>query len=142
MFSNGYGSVPSGVPYGSIFGHTVLIMAVLIAGLFLGMWLIGKLFKSEATPVECFNVAVSSQVPMVCALFIGMILSYISIQLCMLVINLGGVLLTVCAYVGYQKVLRLEEDKTVYALPLAFFVMYVCLYLGMKVFIMPSLTGM
>lgn len=124
-------------PNDLIFGQTILLMIVVITALFLGMWLVGRfLFKAKATPIEYFNIAVASQVPMVCAIVIGLILSYISFTLGRPVIALGIVVQIVCVYIGYQRLMNLEEDKTVFALPLALLVMYLLIYLAFKIFIM------
>lgn len=124
------------IPYGWIFGHTILVMAMAVVGLFLGLWLMGKLFKSEAGPLEYFNVAVASQVPMICAIIVGLILSYISFPLGLLIINLGFIMLVACVYQGCQKVMNQGQDKAIFALPLAFLVMYLFVYIAIKIFIL------
>lgn len=136
LYDSAMNEVMSEIPYGTIFGYSILLEIAVIGGLFLGMWLVGKyLFKSDGKPAEYFNVAVVSQVPLICAIAAGLIISYISLPLGLLVMKLGGLLSVVCAFLGFRQVMGQEEDRTVLALPLAFLVMYLVIFIVYKIII-------
>lgn len=116
--------------YGSVFMCSLLIAITFTGGLFLGLFLIGKyLFKGNGTGKEFLNAAVVGQIPFAISLVAGIILAYISPYLLLLLINIGVMISFLCNYAGLQQVTGMDENRTAFALVLAYIVMFLVIFL-------------
>lgn len=135
MLSYGESNFSPEIPYGLVFGHSLLLILAVIGGLFLGMWLTGKyIFKASGEVHQYFNVAAASRVPFITALIAGLILSYISIYLGMMAVIMGAIVSLVCVYTGLQEITGIDEDRLVYGLCLSYVSMYLFVFIILKIF--------
>lgn len=127
--------ISTNTPYESIFFFGLFFCLAMILGLFCGQFATGKfMLKSTPGAIPCFNVAVSSQVPLITAVFFGMVLSYISVPLVLIVMKIGALVSVISVYFGLQKASEGENDRVVYALPLTVLVMYLVVYIFVRIF--------
>lgn len=120
----------------SIYFFSMLLSVVIMLGLSLGLFLAGKYFlKSNAGNNRYINVAIGSQIPVVVAMVVGLIISLITVPLGIMVFRVGAIVSIVYAFFGLEQITGVEKDKLIYALPLAYVVMYLIGYIFTGIYI-------
>ncbi|MDD3894533.1 MAG: YIP1 family protein [Syntrophomonadaceae bacterium] len=119
---------------GKIFLYMALLVLICMGGLSLGLWLAGKyLFKGKGEYEDFLAIAVVGQIPMLGAIIAGSILSYIWAFLGILVILIGSIITPVVNYAGLHQTSGLDENRSVFAVALAYVVMYIVLAIVFKI---------
>lgn len=121
---------------GQVFLYMALLGLVCMGGLSLGLWLTGKyLFKGRGEYVDFLTIAIVGQIPMMGALLAGSILSYITAYLGMLMIVIGSIITPITNYAGLHQISGLDENRSAFAVALAYVVMYIVLAIVLKIVI-------
>ena len=137
MSSSPFESLIGGhIPYGSIFFYSLLAAIVMISGLFAGIYLVGGLlFKGKGNVLAAWNVAVASSVPYVAGMLGSMVLSYLSLILGLVVYWFGSMISILCVYDGIKEAMALDDNRSAFAVPLAYLVMMFLIYVLVRILI-------
>jgi hypothetical protein len=117
MFSE---TINASVPYSKIFIQTGFLFIIGMIILFASNYLIGKyIFKSSVKPLTIVNVISCSAIPFIVALFLRIILSYISSTLGVAVLFIGIIVAIISLFRGITKVLNISEEITIFIIPIS-----------------------
>lgn len=125
MFNGTAQFMNESVPYSKIFIQTVFLFITAIAVLFALNYLIGKyVFKSSVKVVTIVNVISCSAIPFIAALFLRIILSYISSTLAFAVLFVGMIVALISLFRGITKALNISEEITIFIIPISYLAMF------------------
>lgn len=114
---------------GQVFLGAMIGGLLMIVGMFLGLFLMGKAFGGGGEAGQYLVVATAIQVPVLAALTVGVILVNLTPYLLMLVVFIGSMLSVICNYCGMHQVSGLNENKSALASSLSYIVMLLFLFL-------------
>ena len=127
------GSFYGGIPYGKIFGYSLLFAVFSMAGLAIGVYLCSKLFRGSARLESALGVAVGANVPLTAVLLLYIIFASISIWIGSIVYIFGFLVFAYCVFIG-TKAMVSDENRAIYAASLSFIVMMVIQFIVIRIF--------
>ena len=123
-------SITGRMSYSKILFQSVLLFVIAIIILFALNYLIGKyIFKASVKPLTIVNIVSCSAIPFVVALFLRIILSYISSTLAFTVLFLGVIIAMISLFRGITEALNLSEEITVFIIPISYLGMFCVEYI-------------
>ena len=123
-------SITGSMSYSKIFMQSLLIFIIAIIILFGLNYLIGKhIFKSSVKPLTIVNIVSCSAIPFIVALFIRIILSYISSTLAFAVLFIGVIVTLISLFRGITEALNLSEEITIFIIPISYLAMFCAEYI-------------
>jgi predicted nucleic acid-binding Zn ribbon protein len=127
----GYYGLDNSLPYGKVFISSFILTLLsigIIAGVSFGA---NKLIsKSDKGFFPLLNVAVCAQVPYMASLFIGTILSYLSVRLFILVLVLGLILTIISAFEGIKKAGEGSENSAAFVTCIVYGISALIMYIS------------
>lgn len=121
-FGSGMGDAMGQVFFGAMIGGLLMIV-----GMFLGLFGMGKAFGGSGGAGEYLAVATAIQVPILAALLVGIILFNLSPYLCSGAMFIGVIISVISNYCGLNQVSGLNENKSAIASSLSYIVMFLFL---------------
>ena len=113
---------------GQVFFYSMIYGLIMIGGMFLGLFLLGKAFGGGGEAGEYLIVATASQVPLLAALVAGVILLNITYYLFSAVIFIGAMISIICIFCGLNQASGLNENKSAMVTSLSYIVMLLVLF--------------
>ena len=106
----------------------LFIVAMLI--LFASNYLIGKyIFKSSVKSATILKVVSCSAIPFIFALFLSIVLSYISSTLGFIVLFIGMTAALISLFRGITEALSISEEITIFIIPISYLIMFLGEYM-------------
>lgn len=131
-----FSSVSDKIPYGTIFGKVFAFSLVELAGLIIGIYVIGGLvLQGDKSFKKAVQVVGLTQVVTITFTVVALILAYIKVMLGIGVIAFGGITATILYYQGAKSYLGVKENKVIYVIPASYIIMAICCYLYITLFL-------
>ena len=130
----GYYSGFLGADYAPLFAYSVLFYLLVLAGLFVGVYFVGKsIFKGEGTGYSVWNIVVVATIPYLASRLLAILLSYITIYLSIIVLLAGLIVFILAFYNGIIASIDINTDNGVYATATAITILYLIIILLMAI---------
>lgn len=130
------------IPYDKIFMQNLLLLLCYVCLYFICIFVVGNgIFKSNATSFNIYKISLFSTLPLLYGETLGIMLSYISSQIGITIFILGAAITLGTQFICFKDELRINSDKIVFTVSIAFVVCLIILLLLFFSFIRSDLTS-
>lgn len=111
------------IPYSKLFLFSIVIFVVFVGVLFASIVLIAKyVLKSQSSVLAVWKIVISASIPYVAVVLVQVLATYLNLKLAAAIGLIGIIVSAFTLYRGINKELKVDENKILFMMPIAYLI--------------------